>query len=776
MLFAALLLLVFDPGTTAPRILNGGFESGKVTAHWLIRPSQSGVVMRADTNSAKEGRQSLLVSAAKPASVSLDQEVYLPVGTLWRLSASVKMDAAAATSKLPSIAIDTMSGRQGATTPRAGGSNWQTVHIVFRVPSPGRVTVRLIPFAKSGGKVWFDDIRLEREAESTTAVEEVEVLPTRLQRRPIDIKQGGQFIEPLCNLLPSMISQQVTSTSFEEESPWKVEFRKAIDKPFHPWYPDGAVQDASYSLDRNNPYNGKISEKIDLPLPDVWAGISQDGFYLEGGHSYHLRLHIRSEGSIHVRASLHGDGHVIAGPIDLGQGSTSWRSAGGVLRAASASTNASLTIEFTGPGTLWLDRVYLIDENSVLGIWRPDVVAALKELNPGIIRFGGSELEYFEWERALGNWDQREVSPNQAWGGVNENFIGVEEFVQLCRYIGAEPLVCIRWTGKTPEDAAAEVEYFNGSPNTKWGAARARNGHRDPYSVKYWQIGNEIDADGYDSSLKPFADAIRRVDPRVKLLSSFPDSRTLRSDGGTLDYLCPHDYSIGDLADNQKEFDDLQKMIEHDANGRNVRVAVTEWNTTAGAWALARGMLLTLGNALSCSRYQNLLHRYSDLVEIGNRSNLTDSFGSGILQPGPGWLYLAPTYYSQSLYQRAAGSFPLQIRRSNQLNGYLAEPDLDASLTEDAGTLRVYAVNSTGCDRTVQFKLDKRLGAIRSGEKFMLHDTAEQPSSEAMNTRDSPHRVAVTSESVSVSGSDVDLTSKPFSLTLLELKLNRENN
>ena len=164
-------------------------------------------------------------------------------------------------------------------------------------------------------------------------------------------------------------------------------------------------------------------------------------------------------------------------------------------------------------------------------------MAALKELNPGIIRFGGSELEYFDWAKVLGGWDERTVSANGGLGGINENFIGVEEFVQLCRYIGVEPLVCIRWTNKTPGDAAAEVEYFNGSRDTNWGALRAHNGHRDPYAIKYWQIGNEIGANGYDASLKPFADAIRRVDPRVKLLSSFPDSRTLRSDGGTLDYI-----------------------------------------------------------------------------------------------------------------------------------------------------------------------------------------------------------------------------------------------
>jgi alpha-N-arabinofuranosidase len=774
MLVAFLVLLALAPGINTPAIANGGFEAPEVTANWVVKTPQSGVVIRADTSAVKEGRQSLLVSAAQPASVSLEQHVFLPVGTLWRLSTSIKINAAAVSGKLPTIVVDTPSGQQGTATPRANNLEWQTVDVLFRVPSPGKVKVSLVPFAEAAGKVWFDDIRLNPEPESITAVEQVEILSSRLQKRPIDLKQGGQFIEPLCNLLPSMISQQVASTSFEEESPWKVEFKSAIDKPFRPWYPDGAVQDATYSRDTNHPFNGKVSERIDLPLANVWAGISQDGFYIENGHSYRLSLHLRSEGPIQTRASLHGGGHIIAGPVSLGQGSTSWISAEAVLRATSPGANGTLTIECTGPGTLWLDRIYLIDENAVLRIWRPDVVAALKELNPGIIRFGGSELEYFDWEKVLGTWDKRPVSANEAWGGVNENFIGVEEFVQLCRYIGAEPLICIRWTNKTPDDAAAEVEYFNGGPNTKWGALRVRNGHRDPYGVKYWQIGNEIGANDYDASLKPFADAIRRVDPGVKLLSSFPNSRTLRSDGGTLDYICPHDYSIGDLAANQQEFDDLGKMILLDANGRDVRVGVTEWNTTAGAWALGRGMLLTLGNALGCSRYQNLLHRYSDLVEIANRSNLTDSFGSGILEPGPGWLYLAPTYYAQKLYQRAAGSYPLQIQRSNRLGRYLAEPDLDATLTGEGDTLRLYGVNSTGSDRTVRFDLDKTLGVIRSGEKFVLHDTAAKPESEAMNTRDAPQRVAVTSESVSASGHIITLMVEPFSLTLLELKLDRQ--
>ena len=43
-----------------------------------------------------------------------------------------------------------------------------------------------------------------------------------------------------------------------------------------------------------NPFNGKRSQKIELPVAHTWAGISQDGFYLDAGHSYRLRLHMRS--------------------------------------------------------------------------------------------------------------------------------------------------------------------------------------------------------------------------------------------------------------------------------------------------------------------------------------------------------------------------------------------------------------------------------------------------------------------------------------------------
>jgi hypothetical protein len=169
----------------------------------------------------------------------------------------------------------------------------------------------------------------------------------------------------------------------------------------------------------------------------------------------------------------------------------------------------------------------------------------------------------------------------------------------------------------------------------------------------------------------------------------------VRLAGKEIDYLNPHHYSIGDLNGTEADLRQLGKEIQQDGNGKDIRVAVTEWNGTGGDWGLRRGMLLTMGNALTCSRYQNMMHRYSDLVEFANRSNLSDSFGSGVLEPGPGWIYFTPTYYSQGLYQHAAGSFPLKIDRTSSLSFYLREPDLDATLSPDGKTLRIYAVNST---------------------------------------------------------------------------------
>jgi alpha-N-arabinofuranosidase len=602
------------------------------------------------------------------------------------------------------------------------------------------------------------------------AAEEIVILNEHLTRTPIDRKQGGQFIELLCNLIPSMIAQQVAGDSFEDEPPFNFAYVVETDKPHRPWYPSGAVHLAQYSRDTQDPFNGKKSQKIALPQKRCRAGISQDGFALRQGVGNKLRLHMRSEGNVPARAWLHGDGGTVAGPVELGRAGATWAPAEARLVAARTIENATLTIDFEGPGTLWLDRISLIGDDAVLGLWRADVVEALKRLSPGVIRWGGSTILEYDWLRGIGPWDRR-APFTTCWGGLESNFVGPEEFVQLCGAVGAEPLLCIRWGADKAQEAAAQVEYFNGGPDTKWGRLRADNGRRDPYNVKYWQIGNEVGGKEYDDSFARIAKAMMVVDPSIKILASIGTGETLARSEGLADYLCPHHYGCHMLAAMEESFKGHQAIIDRDGKGRTVRVAVTEWNTTAGDSGLRRGMLQTLSNALACSRYQNLMHRHADLVEMSMRSNLVDSFGSGIIVTGPGWLYLAPTYYSQQMYQEAGGAFPLKIERGSKQPWPDQQPDVSAVLSPDGRTMRIFAVNATDKALAIAFHLRGFSDGIKTAAAVVLKDGVEPLSPEGMNLRDDPLRIAPSSRRVGAAASALTVVFEPFSLTRLDLSL-----
>jgi alpha-N-arabinofuranosidase len=666
------------------------------------------------------------------------------------------------------ISIQSQAGEIASSGGRSGTTPWYDETATFRVPSAGYIDLTLVGERYGTGRVWFDDVRLEPVTSEMS--EDVRIFSERTTKRPIDGKQQGQFIELLCNLIPSIIAQQVVSTSFEDAPPCRVAYKREVDEPYRPWYPDGAVEVAQYSYDSVNPFSGTRSQKIVLPVAHARAGISQDGFYAERGVSYKLRLHMRGEGKPHVWASLHGGGRVIAGPVLLGHAAGNWTDAEAQLRADRTTDNATLTIDFEGPSTLWLDRVYLIGSDAVLGIWRPDVVAALKAMHPGVIRFGGSTTEGYEWDRGIGPWDDRPTFTT-VWGGWEENFVGLDEFLRLCEYVGAEPLICVRWTGKRPEDAAAEVEYANGSVDTRWGGLRAKNGHPGPYHVKFWQIGNEVGVPAYDSSVRAFAAAMKEADPSVKLLSSFPTKDLLDAAGNVFDYLCPHHYRVADLVSEDRNFRELRDWIEANSGGKDIRLAVTEWNTTAGDFGLPRGMLQTLDNALSISRYMNLMQRYADWVEIANRSNFADSCGSGFLITGPGWVYESPAYYAQELYARAASTFPLRMERSSKLAWNLQEPDLSASLSADGKKLRIYAVNTTPAPLPRTFELNGFKAAITGGAAFTLEDHEHAGTAEVMNSRDNRQRISLGSRQTTVTGKQFEFTFPPLAITLLELDL-----
>ena len=339
--------------------------------------------------------------------------------------------------------------------------------------------------------------------------------------------------------------------------------------------------------------------------------------------------------------------------------------------------------------------------------------------------------------------------------------------MQFCRAVDAEPLICLRFHGKAPRDAAEEVEYLNGSHETTMGGLQSRNGHAEPYHVRYWQIGNEIASPQYDTSIGDFARAMKKTNPSMQIFSSFPNSAVIKNAGDVLDFVCPHQYST-DLAGMEKGLLDLGRMIrENEPAGRSIKVAVTEWNTTAGDAGPRRAMLWTLANALACSRYQNLLHRHCDLVTMANRSNLANSFCSGIIQTDHrGRMYLTPTYYAQQLYATHAGTRPLKIE------GDATPLDVSATLSSARDELALFVVNDTTGEigRTIDLS---PFGDI-AGQKIAVwtladRDRAGEP--DVTNNFEDPQRVVARESSLGAAGTRFDHTFPPLSLTVLKCRV-----
>ncbi|MEO6436482.1 MAG: alpha-L-arabinofuranosidase C-terminal domain-containing protein, partial [Tepidisphaeraceae bacterium] len=663
-------------------LTNPGFET-KASKGWSVHIYGAPAVVTLDDQVKHGGERSLRIASDHPSDAALGQEATLRPSQWYRFSGWVRTrgldpkDARAS----GTYKIQYPGGGRilAAGENHRGDTDWTQVSIVFQSPADGRV--RVAPFfagyGKGIGTAWFDDVSIEPI--------DIAGLPARITREAltggeISPFQYGQFIEYLCDSVPAMWAEKLYDGSFEGLSPYKVAYLKETDFREKPWYPSGATNRATYSLSNVNPVSGKVAQEINLigDAPAV-VGIAQDGIAVQVGRVLRFSCYLRSDADPRpVQVTLHRDGIRLASATLTAGGD--WKKQNATLTPTATADRATFSIEFCGPGKLWIDSASLMPEDAVAG-WRRDVVNAVKAVKPGIIRFGGSALDApdygdFEWRDTVGDPDRR--TPFRACGGLQPTGPGLEEIVQFCDLVEAEAMICVRTLGRSPKDAADQVEYFNGSIVTPMGRLRAGNGHAAPYAVKFWQIGNERTDAEYEAQLRPFAEAMRKVDPSIQLLSSFPSEGTLRHAGELLDAIAPHQYDVMNLAGAEGELNALRDLIRRFAPSRSIKIAITEWNTTAGDFGPARARLWSLENALAVARYHNLLHRHCDVVEIANRSNLSNSFCSGMIQTDTHRHYKTPAYYAQQLYATLAGNRPLKVE---SLVPPAVAPDFSATLS-----------------------------------------------------------------------------------------------
>ena len=549
----------------------------------------------------------------------------------------------------------------------------------------------------------------------------------------------GNFMELLDDLVPSMWAEMLNDRSFEGVTPranWA--------------YGDGAPnvcdrewdKNGTWTYDKALPFNGARSVRLTSTRRQP-AVLTQSGLAVKTGAAYAFAGFFRADNpslavTVRLKVQLPNGSWLTLASAKLPRLSQEWRKDSLALVSAGQSDRVVFEVRVEGRGSVWTDKLSLLPADNRNG-WRPDVIEAIKEAHPAIIRWGGSVCDpgEYRWKNGIGDRDARLPFPNKVWGRIDPNDVGIDEFCQFCELVGAQPLVCLSFSDG-PQNAGDLVEYCNGDASTVWGAKRAANGHAMPYRVKYWQIGNEISGDneGCLGQFAAFVQRMKQADSAIQLLASFPSQKLLDRAGRDIAYVGPHHYTP-DFAACDRDFNHLADMIGTTPGSGHLKIAVTEWNVSGGNWGVMRSKFQTLETALLNARYLNLLMRHSDKVELACRSNMANSLGSGIIETKPSGLLKRPSFYAMQLYARHAKPVPCQVKSSTE------GLDVFAGGSGDKQMAVIFVVNSRSEPVECSFGFDGWNSAVRIVSAEALCDTLDARQPDVMNHWDAAERVRI---------------------------------
>ena len=343
--------------------------------------------------------------------------------------------------------------------------------------------------------------------------------------------------------------------------------------------------------------------------------------------------------------------------------------------------------------------------------YRKDVMEAIRGLGATILRWpGGNFVSGYHWEDGVGPKDQRPRRLELAWptpgGTVETNRFGTDEFIQYCRLLNTEPYICINLGTGSLDEARNWVEYCNGTTDTFYANLRRRNGHPEPYNVRYWGLGNEMygawqqgakTAEEYARFAREAAKLMKGVDPSIKLIACGHDGVS-DWDRAVLEVLAPYvdyhsihiytgsdDYYTNVFLPHQAErcIRHMSALIEgirfRQRISHPIPIAYDEWNVWHFNRAVAENGYqepYNLGDALAVATYLNIFLRMPAQVGMANLAQTVNVLGSMITNPKG--LYLQTIYHPISLYAKHCGPVALD-------SYVVAAPDEQHTLAPDAG-------------------------------------------------------------------------------------------
>ena len=371
--------------------------------------------------------------------------------------------------------------------------------------------------------------------------------------------------------------------------------------------------------------------------------------------------------------------------------------------------------------------------------FRTDVLEALKALRMPVMRYpGGNFVSNYDWTDGIGPRDQRPVRPDYAWKSIETNQIGTDEFMQWAKELGTEPMMAVNLGTRGAPEASALVEYCNLPAGTYWADKRIANGSRDPYKVKTWCLGNEMDGP-WQAGHVPAEEYARRADQAGKLMKGLDPSIELVACGSSgrgmatyltydrivmeycwndVDYISAHRYSNNNKDDSawflaegveiERIIDDYAGLLDYVRGvkraSKRVYLSFDEWNVwyknmeMNGGWKPAPHLIeevYNLEDALVCAQYLNAFIRNADVVKIACIAQIVNVIAP-ILTRRDG-LLLQTIYYPFALMAQSAKGKSLQplidapTYKAGE-RGEVAVLDASASYGEDGG-LSVFIVN-----------------------------------------------------------------------------------
>ena len=443
--------------------------------------------------------------------------------------------------------------------------------------------------------------------------------------------------------------------------------------------------------------------------------------------------------------------------------------------------------------------------------FRKDVMEGVKQLGVTLLRWpGGNFASGYNWKDGIGPRSQRPVRPEGAWGSLEPNTFGTDDFLLYCERLKVDPYICINAGLGTVEDARQWVEYTNESRDTYWAQQRRKNGRDKPYAVKYWGLGNEIDGpwqlghknvEDYTKFALEAAKAMRRADPTIKLIASGSSNFrpgwdwigwnrvTLDKLKSEIDYISLHTY-IGNRDNNLEKFlgasQDMDQRIEiveglikaaqaGEANPRPIHIAYDEWNV----WYRARGNtefasgatrleeIYNFEDALAMGMFINSFFRHADSVKMANLAQLVNVIAP--MFTNKTGMFLQPIFFPLAEYAKQAGN--------NSVDALVTSPTyklaenrppigyLDVSVTHDTkkNLLFVNVLNRSE-KQDIAARIDNVTGTLNATADVW---EMNHPDLKATHTFGADKKVRPVTRTAAVTGNTLQYTFPKHSLTIL---------